>query len=550
MINSEQREKITQILEKQNISPDERSEILNFCADRVQLGKRLERFQIPDTAFAKLLSIIFTCEYCNISDLKPSAAALLRLPEIVASRLKVLPLEYDSGKLKIAVYDPSDIIVINELKHIAPQIDICVVPKTSLVKAISIFYKLYSGIDASEIKKYKESDVPANIAKLLSEKSPVTDFLDMLLEKCIADNASDIHFEPFGEITRIRYRIDGVLVNLLNVDSKVYAHIAARIKLVSNIDIAEKRHPQDGRMFYSDSDFVDIRVSTLPTIHGEKIVLRLLKQNRGDFELEKLGFQTKDIELLQRAIKYDSGLILIAGPTGSGKSTTLHALMRKLNSSRSNLISIEDPVEYTIEGVNQVQVNDQIDLSFSNILRSVLRQDPDKIMIGEIRDLETAQLAVRAALTGHLVLSTVHANNTVSAVGRLADMGIPPYLIAASLKYVVAQRLVRKLCPSCKVSCPADEQTAELLHVPIGTKTAKAEGCEMCRYTGNNGRTVIAEILVLDNTMRDMTVKGATIAEMQEYAEKNGMVPLKETLRNKILNSEISADELYMSNID
>lgn len=544
MVNDVQKEKILQILSSdKNISVEQQKLILVCCNEQKRnLYATLSEYSVSETVIAKLLSVVCDCKYTEAADLAPMCDAVFMLPEIAAVRMNVLPVSYERNVLTVAVSDPTDQNVVNDLHHVSDKIVLEIVPRSALAEAIKFFYKYYKVLDT-----HSKPDNQEIVVRQFDDSSYAGQFIGDLLKKAIDENASDLHFEPMERIARVRYRIDGVLFNLVNFDLKLYAQIAAKLKIASKSDITEKRHPQDGRMFYNDNNtVVDIRVSTLPTIYGEKVVLRLLNQDRSMFGLKQLGFEKQDIKTLQQAIKCNSGLILVVGPTGSGKSTTLHALMEELNSIDCNIISIEDPVEYTIHGINQVQVNDGIGYSFSNILRSVLRQDPDKIMIGEIRDLETAQLAIRAALTGHLVLSTLHADNTVSAVGRLIDMGIQPYLLAASLKYVIAQRLVRKLCDNCKTEIIVDKMLAELLKIEENSKISAAHGCELCRNSGNSGRTVVSEILCVDNDMREMIVKGETVHKMYLYAIEHGMVTLKDCLKAKILRSEVSAEEGYV----
>ncbi len=541
------RERIAEILDALDISGEEKAAVLQAAfEDKKQLVKIFEGGNFPERAAAKITAELCACEFAAAGELCPRYSALNLIPEGAAVRLNVLPLELSDGVLKAAVSNPLDTSVVDELKLISGRLKLYVTPKTELASLIKLFYKFYPVVERPESKKTVKQEPEISVIQA-EEKNAAAEFINAILQKAVEYRASDVHFEPLGNVTRVRCRIDGTLFNLLNFDSELHAQIIARLKIAANMDIAEKRRPQDGRMFYGAEDgTVDIRISTMPTIFGEKAVLRLLKQDLSSFELEKLGFEKQDIETLYKSIKLDSGLILIVGPTGSGKSTTLHALMKKLNSSKCNVISIEDPVEYTLKGINQVQVNDKIGLSFSNILRSVLRQDPDKIMVGEIRDTETAELAIRAALTGHLVLSTLHADNTVSAVSRLLDMGIQPYLLAASLKYVIAQRLVRRLCPSCMKEYTADAKTMELLKGGREVRIYRAEGCEHCRHTGSSGRTVIAEILPLDKNISGMITSGASAQEMLRYAVERGMKSLHDALAAKILNAEVSADELYM----
>ena len=317
---------------------------------------------------------------------------------------------------------------------------------------------------------------------------------------------------------------------------------------MAGIDIAEKRRPQDGRILIKVSGKkMDIRVSTLPTVFGEKAVLRLLAQDNEHVGIENLGFNHEQAEELKQLVTVPNGIILVTGPTGSGKSTTLYSLLALINTPEVNIITIEDPVEYTVAGVTQVQVNEKIDLTFGSVLRSILRQDPDKLMVGEIRDPETAHLAVRVALTGHLVLSTLHTNDAAASINRLVDMGVPNFLLASSLRGIIAQRLVRKLCDKCKKESEVTEQMSHEIQLPQGTKIFSPVGCPSCRFTGYSGRTVIAELMIIDPTLREMINKASPQQEIKDQAIKNGMATLRDIATIKVLDGTISAEEMLLT---
>lgn len=366
-------------------------------------------------------------------------------------------------------------------------------------------------IDSLKINKfltsiYRKDEVTNRKSATIKTSSESEDFLDRLISEARNIRSSDIHLEPFEEYSRVRFRIDGHLVERYRLNKGDYPALVNRIKIRSNLDIAEKRLPQDGRIFFkSDGNHFDIRVSLLPTLHGEKIVLRLLSRDTTQIDLESLGFSREQLEIYLEEVKKNQGIILISGPTGSGKTTTLYASLKILNKENNNVLTIEDPIEYTLEGINQVQLKESIGLTFSSALRTFLRQDPDIIMLGEIRDGETAQMAIRAALTGHMVLSTIHTNSAWGTISRLIDMGVPPFLVAGTLNMSLAQRLVRLLCPHCKAPLAFDPKTLPRTFHPSVKPEIQFEpvGCELCYYTGYKGRKAVYEVIPIDTELED-----------------------------------------------
>lgn len=355
----------------------------------------------------------------------------------------------------------------------------------------------------------------------ITKDAPVINIINAICINAITNNASDIHIESMADKLRIRYRIDGCLVTVKTIDLSVFQQLSTRIKIMSNLNIMEQRLPQDGRMTVRiDDEHIDIRVSTMPTTWGESIVLRIFDIHRDVLSLEKLGFVPKELGKILQCLKNPTGLILSTGPTGSGKTTTLHALLNVLNAEERNIIALEDPVEQTINGVNQVQISEEIGVTFSNMLRRVLRQDPNIIMVGEIRDSETAELALRSSLTGHLILSTLHTNDSISVISRLKNMGVEPYLISAVLRCSIAQRLVRRVCPKCsKLVKPSKEQVKVFEKYCLPVKKVKdITGCEECAYTGYKGRIVVEEVLVVDEKIEKMIEHEASDAEIRRYA--------------------------------
>ena len=481
--------------------------------------------------------------------------AILSLPEKAAARLGVMPLSVDDVKISVAMADPLDMEAADEIRLITGrEPEISVAARGDLERAAVAYYRVKgsaseaAGSVAPEFAVARERR--GDVSEAEAGTAPVVRLVNSLLDQAARERASDIHIEPSEEGTRVRFRIDGRLVRGAEISAALHPALAARIKILAGMDISEKRRPQDGRIFIKASGAdIDIRVSSLPSIFGEKLVLRLLRQGGGAASLESLGFDAKQRELLQKAINAPNGIVLLTGPTGSGKSTTLYSLLNMLNDPSKNIITIEDPVEYTINGITQVQINEKIGLTFGGALRSILRQDPDIIMVGEIRDAETAHLAVRAALTGHLVLSTLHTNDAPSSVGRLADMGVPPFLLASSLRAVAAQRLVRRLCPSCRASAEVAAELASASGLPLGAEIFAPLGCAECRSTGYSGRTVVAEIMPVSAQIAEMIYRNAPAGELRREARRLGMETLREAAAKKVLSGETSAEEMLFTTL-
>jgi type IV pilus assembly protein PilB len=382
-----------------------------------------------------------------------------------------------------------------------------------------------------------------------SEEAPVIKLVNLILTDAIRRGASDIHLEPYEKVFRVRYRIDGVLQEMMAPPKRLEAALLSRVKIMSNLDIAERRLPQDGRIKirYSSRE-IDLRVSTLPTIFGEKIVMRILDKEALTLDLAKLGFDDWSMENFKKVIHQPYGMILITGPTGSGKTTTLYSAVHTINSPDINIMTAEDPVEYNLKGINQVQVNEEIGRTFAAVLRSFLRQDPDVILVGETRDLETAQIAIRAALTGHLVFSTLHTNDAPGTIARLQDMGIPPFLVASSILLVLAQRLARRVCKECREPYEVDEESLTPYgHVPQGLGKVtlyKGKGCQACNFTGMKGRTAIYEVMPISSEMRELILRGANSTELRDLATQQGMKTLRQAGLLKVLEGAATAEEI------
>ncbi len=527
------------------LDPDDLDQALT---EQKRTGERLGEIllkvgTISEEDLLRTLSEQLSIPFLPLNEIKVDRATLETIPARLVNQYEFIPLGRENGVLRVAVNDPLDVHCLDELRlYLKTEID----PVFATVKDIRATIKKYYGIGADTmegmleieaedepIKEFKPASQVDNIEDL-AEDASIVRFVNQIILEAIDDRATDIHFEPLEERLRIRYRIDGILyeATVPPTISRYQAAIISRLKIMADLNIAERRLPQDGKIKIrkGDQDF-DLRVSTIPTPYGESVVLRILSRDSEFVTLEKLGFDKRSAAILRRMITRPHGIIYVTGPTGSGKSTTLYAALNEINNTDLKIMSIEDPIEYRINGVMQVQVNPSIELTFARCLRTFLRQDPDVIMVGETRDQETAQITIQTSLTGHLVFSTLHTNDACSAVTRLLDMGIEPFLISSSLEGLLAQRLVRRLCPHCKQ--PAKADPAQLLRVnvtnddPSTFQLYKNRGCEKCRYTGYIGRTAIYEIAQMTETFRRMIVDRAPANELKRQAIKDGMRPMR-----------------------
>jgi type IV pilus assembly protein PilB len=442
-----------------------------------------------------------------------------------------------------------------------------VASEVQIGKAIEKYYRTGSettyedvmqGLDEEEIA-FGEEDESINVLDLekSAEDAPVVKLVNLVLVDAIKKGASDIHVEPYEKEFRVRYRIDGALYEVMKPPLKLKNAVLSRLKIMSSLDIAERRLPQDGRikLKLGKGKEMDFRVSVLPTLFGEKCVLRLLDKSNLQLDMTKLGFEENALNRFKEAIHQPYGMVLVTGPTGSGKTTTLYSALTELNQTTDNISTAEDPVEFNLHGINQVQMHEEIGLNFAAALRSFLRQDPDIIMVGEVRDFETAEIAIKAALTGHLVLSTLHTNDAPSSVSRLLNMGIEPFLITAALNAIVAQRLARKICPECKAPIEATKQALLDLQVPadqIGKfQVFKGAGCPNCSNTGYKGRVAVYEVMALDDTVKEMILNGASTAELKTQSVKGGMKTLRQAVISKLMEGMTTLDEVgYVSAAD
>jgi len=464
----------------------------------------------------------------------------------------LIPIKRDGMRLAVAMSDPLNILVINDLEIIT---GLEVEPKIGTEKdirgAIDQFYSRRSAEEAAEefTKEYKleQEDIDKELLKEIN-KAPVVRLVNTIIVQAAQSRASDIHIEPAEDHLRIRFRIDGDLQEVMKPAKQTHGAIVTRIKIMAKLDIAERRIPQDGRIEINvKGRDLDLRVSTIPTIHGEKVVIRL--QDRTTFlkPLDQLGLNDHNLKAFEEIIKARNGIILVTGPTGSGKSTSLYAMLNELNEAKRNVMTVEDPVEYRMDGITQSQVNPKAGFSFPEGLRSMLRQDPDVIMVGEIRDTETAEIAVRAAITGHVVLSTLHTNNAIATINRLVDMGIKPYLVSSSIVAIISQLLVKKICPSCKVPYLPSQGELEmsgLKNLDLNVEFYKGTGCPHCKQTGYRGRTPIFEVLPFDSDIRQMITDGKSSSEIKRVLNSKGIRTLVDSCLELVLKGDTTVEEL------
>lgn len=547
----------------------------SICSRLVDAGiiteaQAQEALEIQKTSKALIGSILTQLGYCTEDDIARTmaqksgyryvsineigvnvAAANLITPEM-ALRNNVLPLYQEDKTLYVAMKNPNDIITIDNL-HLMTGLEICplVVADMELAAAIENFANMNSSVE-----NYDEDDQPEAVEEteeLTLDDKPAVQLVNQIINNAIKSGASDVHIEALEKNLRVRFRIDGVLQEVMQNPIKIFPSVVSRVKVLGGMDIAEKRVPQDGRatVRYEDKT-LDVRIATMPTVYGEKIVMRLLERNKGNVSIKDINFSKRQFPRFDKAIHMPYGFVLVTGPTGSGKSTTLYATLAEISTLEKNVITLEDPVERRMAGINQVQMNNRAGMTFAAALRSVLRSDPDIVMVGEIRDGETAKIAVEAALTGHMVLSTLHTNDAAGAVTRLEEMGVEPFLTASSLVGVLAQRLVRKLCPKCKeeYTLTREEMLKILPDFPVDEypqetyKIYKPKGCLTCNNTGYKGREAVFEFLTVTEEMKKLILDRANGAQIKRLAMEQGMFTLKNEGIYKVMEGKTSIEEL------
>ena len=508
---------------------------------------------------AKQLNIPYASPESQLLKPNPEQELEKLIPKDFAIKNLVLPLSKNLNSLTCAIFDPLDITLLDNLKKLANcELNPVIATRSNILEAIEKFYgessellknavtESYGASENVGIKVEGEGDTSLSLDRLvaMAEDAPVVKLVDLILRQAIVERASDIHIEPGRSAIRLRYRIDGRLYDIPPPAKHMQLAIISRIKILSKLDIAEKRLPQDGAYAVRmDERSIDLRVSVIPTIYGEKVVIRILDRSDVSLDIASLGLEQKHAEMFKKAINSAYGLVFLTGPTGSGKTTTLYVALNEIKNTNKNIITVEDPVEYRLDGVNQVQVKPEIGLSFSSALRAFLRQDPDVMLVGEVRDLETAEICVRSALTGHLVLSTLHTNDAPSAIARLIDIGIEPYLLLPSLLLIVGQRLVRRLCPECKEAYePSKEERAQFnLQADL---IYRPKGCSKCNNIGYKGRMPIVEMLGIDAKIRDLIGGKAEIHNLKKIAVAAGMETLLQNGIKKVDKGITSLDEV------
>ena len=540
------------LLAKNEITQEQLSDALT---EQNEGGKKLgevliNKGYISEKTLLNTLSEQLGIDIVNLDNFAISVDATRLISEKLAIRTNAIPLKILKDKLMVAMSEPLNIFDIEDIEmESGKKAEVVLASKSQITNAIEKYMSGRStelAIEDFDKESLKNEDFE-NIAEEMDaniSNSPVVRLINSLIRQALKMGASDIHIEPLEDRLRVRVRVDGELQEILTPSKHTQSAIVTRVKIIAGMNIAEKRLPQDGRIELKiDNTEIDLRISVLPTVYGEKVVMRLL--DRGNFLKSKmeLGFTEHNLDMFDSILSSPNGVILVTGPTGSGKTTTLYAALNELNTLNKNIITVEDPVEYKIEGINQVQVNTKAGLLFSTGLRSILRQDPDIIMVGEIRDEETAEIAVRAAITGHLVISTLHTNDAPSSIMRLNDMGIKPFLIAASVRGIVAQRLVKRICNNCKTAHEASDAEKELLEAQGHVTIYKGRGCPKCFYTGYSGRIAIHEVLKVDKDVREAIQYGKSIDELTEVAQKGGMTFLKDNCRELVLSGITSMDE-------
>jgi type IV pilus assembly protein PilB len=528
------------LIESSLVSQDELTKALvSQQKDGGSLGYNLVKTgAISELAFAEFMGQMYNVPAVDLEGVNPDEDTVELIPSQVATKFQVVPVKREGRILTVAMANPDNIFAIDDIKFITGfEVQPVIATETAIKKTID---RLYDSADSlasvmkdleEDIEIVEESDEDLGVEEAQATDAPVVKLVNSLITDAVAKGASDIHIEPYEKQVRVRYRIDGMLHEMMSPPLKMKGSLISRLKIMAELDIAEKRIPQDGRIKIRFSGrSIDLRVSSLPTIFGEKVVMRILDQSNLQIDLTKLGFEEEALASFLNAIECPYGMVLVTGPTGSGKSTTLYSALNRINRPHCNIMTAEDPVEYNLSGINQVNMHDEIGLNFAVALKAFLRQDPNIIMVGEVRDLETASIAVKAALTGHLVMSTLHTNDAASSVNRLIDMGIEPFLVASSVIMIIAQRLVRKLCVKCRHLIKMHQETLTelgILESPDELSTYEAKGCPHCNDTGYAGRLGLYEVMPISPAIREMILDRRSVADLKKQAVEEKMMTLR-----------------------
>ena len=543
------------LLEANLISQDDLNKAVELQKkDGGSLGLCLVRAgAISDNAYAEFLGKVYNLPVVNLEKVDVSPECLALIPADVATKFQVLPLRREGRILTVAMSNPSNIFAIDDIKFITGlDVQPVVCGEASIKRAIDANYDsadslaaIMQGLEADIEIVEEDEDEEALAGQESSQNAPVVKLVNTVLAEAVKMGASDIHVEPYEKHLRVRYRIDGVLEPMMEPPFKMKNAIISRLKIMAELDIAERRIPQDGRIKLKVGDKkIDLRVSTLPTIFGEKVVMRILDKGNLNIDLAAFGMEPKALDDLMQAIAAPFGMVLVTGPTGSGKTTTLYSCLARLNTPQRNIMTAEDPVEYNLDGINQVQVRDEVGLTFAAALKAFLRQDPNVVMVGEIRDLETGSIATKAALTGHLVLSTLHTNDAPSTINRMIDMGIEPFLVASSTNIIMAQRLVRRICKHCKTEEKVPPESLSGIGLKPDTVVYKGRGCDQCGGNGYAGRQGLYEVMPITPEIRDMILDRASTSEICRKAIEQGMLPLRQDGLVKIQRGITTIEEV------
>ncbi len=516
------------------------------------LGRVLvEKGVLTESQLVAALAQQIGLKFVDLSDYPVDGAAIASVPPAVCRRYNALPIGYEDGRLLVAMSDPANVFAIDDIRSITgAEVKPVVATKSDVTGAINRFHRVDGDLDDLTMSMESEEDDELSNIKEVVEDAPIVKFVNLLITQAIQDRASDIHIEPTERDLRVRFRIDGVLHEIMRSPKNIQSGVISRLKIMAEINIAERRIPQDGRLSVNaNGKKIDLRVATLPTVWGEKVVMRVLDNSTAMLKLSDLGFSDDNYDRYSLSFTKPYGMILVTGPTGSGKSTTLYATLNIVSKPEINVITVEDPVEYRIPGINQVQTNSKAGLTFASALRSILRSDPDVVLIGEIRDHETSQIAIEAALTGHLVLSTLHTNDAPSAITRLTEMGVEPFLVGSALDCVLAQRLARRLCSKCKESYTPEPDALVSARFPwhdgMELPTLfRAVGCSACAKTGYRGRLALHEVMPVTEDIERLTVERASAVEIGRVARDQGMATLRDDGMAKVMAGVTTLEEI------